>query len=151
MHATSSPPTRPTARGAARPAARRSSRGFSLLELMLVLVIIGVITAIAAVSLTGGGTRAKRLASYASMQVVKSAIDAYKLSHNVAPPTLAALQAGTTPYLDATKPLRDGWKQDFIYSPTSTKGMPFELFSKGEDMTFGTADDLSVWDKNQDN
>lgn len=143
MHATSVHPV--------RRAPCHAARGFSLLELMLVLVIIGIITAIAAVSLTGSGTRAKKLASYASMQVVKSAIDSYKLTNNVAPPTLAALQAGTAPYLDATKPIRDGWKQDFIYSPTSTKGMPFELFSKGEDLTFGTADDLSVWDKNQDN
>jgi hypothetical protein len=49
------------------------------------------------------------------------------------------------PYLEPTKKLEDGWKQAFLYSPTGTAGHPYDLFSKGADGVFPSADDLSIW------
>src|ERR1051326_179051 len=71
--------------------------GFSLLELMLVLAIIGVLTAVAAVSVFGQGEKAKKKATRASMAVIKNALDQYHLEKSVWPTTLSALQAGNTP------------------------------------------------------
>ena len=73
--------------------------GFSLLELMLVLAIIGVLTAVAAWSVFGQGERAKRRATRASMAVIKNALEQYHLDKSAWPSALLALQAGRTPYL----------------------------------------------------
>jgi general secretion pathway protein G len=119
--------------------------GFSLLELMLVLAIIGVLTAIAAVSLSGAGERAKRRATIASMSQVVNALQNYKLDHNLYPANLDALRVGTTAYLDQNKQIADGWKQPFLYAAPGTSGHEFDLYSKGGDLTFGTQDDLDWW------
>lgn len=125
----------------------RNRGGFSLLELMLVLAIIGVLTAIAAVSLSGTGERAKIKATIASMNTIVHALDSYKLDNNIYPPNLAALQAGKTAYLDATRQLKDAWKQDFLYGVPGANGHEFDLYSKGGNGTFenGNGDDLDWW------
>jgi len=125
----------------------RNRGSFSLLELMLVLAIIGVLTAIAAVSLSGTGERAKIKATIASMNQIVHALDSYKLDNNVYPPNLAALQAGKTAYLDANKQIRDGWKQDFLFGVPGANGREFDLYSKGGNGIFenGNGDDLDWW------
>jgi general secretion pathway protein G len=126
-------------------AARRG--GFSLLELMLVLAIIGVLTAVAAWSVFGQGERAKRKATRASMALIKSALDQYHLDKSVWPASLTALQAGAMPYLDKDKPLLDGWKQPFLYQAPGSNGHDFDLFSKGGNGQFenGGGDDVDFW------
>jgi type II secretion system protein G len=120
-------------------------RGFSLLELMLVLAIIGMMTAAAAWALSGRSTQAKIRVTWTSMNTIKSAIDAYNLNASVNPPSLAALQSGNMPYLEPSKPLKDGWKNDFFYSPTGTGGRPYDLMSRGPDGKLSTPDDISIW------
>jgi general secretion pathway protein G len=122
------------------------NKGFSLLELMLVIAIIGVLTAIAAWNLTGTGNRAKVKASYASMKVVRNAVRTYQLDHNAYPVSLDIMTQGANPYLSSDNKLVDGWNQSFIYAVPGSNGRDFDLFSKGQDTLFGTADDLSVWD-----
>lgn len=126
--------------------------GFSLLELMLVLAIIGVLTAVAAYSVFGSGERAKKKATRASMAVIKGALDSYHLDKSVWPASLAALQAGTTPYLDKDKPLLDAWKQPFLYQTPGSNGHEFDLFSKGGNGVFenGGGDDIDFWRQDQD-
>src|SRR5690606_27491429 len=123
---------------------RAARRGFSLLELMLVLAIIGVLTAVAAVSLSGSGERAKRKATIASMAQIANALKLYKLDHNVYPATLTALQAGSTAYLDADNSCQVGWKQDFWDAGSGVGGRDFDLYSRGSTGTFasGGGDDL---------
>lgn len=120
-----------------------ATRGFSLLELMLVLAIIGVLMAVAAVNIMGGGARAKKRATQASMETIKGQLKAYNLDTSAFPPTLATLV--TSKYLD-DKALKDGWSSDFYYSPSgTTKERPFVLTSPGEDKQLGTEDDIDAW------
>lgn len=130
----------------------RHARAFSLLELTLVLAIIGVLMAIAAVSIFGRGEAAKIQATWASMQTIKNAIDQYQLNNSALPGSLAALSVGKTPYLDASKKLIDGWGEAFIYAAPGQNGKPYDLFSKGGNRTFenGVGDDVSVWVKPQE-
>jgi general secretion pathway protein G len=126
--------------------------GFSLLELMLVLAIIGVLTAVAAWSVFGQGERAKKKATRATMAMIKSALDQYHLEKSMYPTALEALQSGNTPLLDKDKPLEDGWKQRFLYQAPGSNGHPFDLFSKGGNGVFdnGGGDDLDYWRPDQD-
>jgi general secretion pathway protein G len=126
--------------------------GFSLLELMLVLAIIGVLTAVAAYSVFGQGERAKRKATRASMDVIKHALDQYHLEKSAWPPSLGALTMGTTPYLDKDKPLVDGWKQPFLYQTPGSNGHDFDLISKGGNGVYegGNGDDVDFWKPDAD-
>ena len=128
--------------GGARP-------GFSLLEIMLVLAIIGVLMAVVAVNVVGAGDRAKKRASEASMAVIKSALQSYNLENNSYPPDLRTLV--TAKFLEDGK-LKDGWGRDFLYDPRGrSKEQPFILGSAGSDQQPGNEDDLSVWTTNQAN
>jgi general secretion pathway protein G len=117
---------------------------------MLVLAIIGVLTAIAAVSIGGSSKKAKIRATFASMEVIRHALDLYKLDKNVYPADLTALQAGSTPYLDKNKPLADGWQHPFLYQTPGSNGHDYDLYSMGDNGVFesGGGDDLDVWRPN---
>lgn len=121
------------------------AKGFSLLELMLVVAIIGVLMAAVAWNLVGAGERAKRRVTMANMDTIRSALRMYNLNNNMYPPHLEALRMGALPYLSEDKALQDGWGRDFVYQTPGASGRPFDLISLGSDAQFGTEDDLNVW------
>lgn len=123
----------------------RHSQGFSLLELMLVLVILAVLSAVVAYNVGGGAAKAKIQATRTSMETIKNALASYNLDYNSYPPALIALYQGARPILDPTKPLKDGWDRDYYYNPQPVETYPYTLISMGEDGQVGTADDISVW------
>lgn len=125
-----------------------AARGFSLLEITLVLVIIGLLMGVAAVNLLGGTERARKRTTEATMNTYKTQIQAYMVDHAGSPPaTLQALVDGK--YVDADNtgaPPRDAWKEPFWYNPApDDRGHPFQLRSGGKDKEVGTADDLDLW------
>ena len=123
---------------------RRRRGGFSLLELTLVVAIMGVLIAVVAFNVTGQGNKAKARATQVSMNVLKTAIQAYNLSYSMYPPDLNALV--TDKQIEAGKD-KDGWNRSFFYDPRGrSEEQPFLLSSPGPDGQQGTPDDLSVWD-----
>lgn len=125
---------------------RNSSRaGFSLMEMTLVLVIMGVLMAIALPYVLGQGEKAKRKATFASMDNVANALTNYNLDHSSYPTTLGALTATKPPYLDPRKPPKDGWTREFAYQVPGINEHPYELLSAGADGKFNSPDDLDVW------
>jgi general secretion pathway protein G len=121
----------------------RSARGFSLLELTLVLVIIGVLTGIAGFAIMARGNQAKVTATKATMNNIRTAIQSFQLEKNGLPPTILALQGN---YLASGVPIRDGWQREFLYSPSGdSPERPFILLSMGKDGVSGTEDDINIW------
>jgi len=120
--------------------------GFSLLELMLVVALIGVLMAVVAWNLMGASTSVKNKATYQSMNMIRNALRTYQIQNNGFPPSLLNLTSGPTPLLSTDFRLADGFGEPFLYQTPGTSGHEFDLFSKGPDRVFGTADDLSVWD-----
>ncbi len=121
-----------------------AARGFSLLELVLVMAIMGALMAVAAFSVLGQGERAKVKATQATLGTIKVAIQQYHLENSAYPPDLQTLV--TAKILEAGK-LSDGWKHPLVYDPAGlSPEQPFILFSRGADNQAQTADDISAWE-----
>lgn len=115
--------------------------GFSLLELMLVLVIIGILIGAVAVNILGTGNKAKIKITNQMLETIASQLKQYHLEFSGYPPTLETLV--TTKYLDASKSLRDAWDSPFVYEPRPHGTEQFTLLSTGEDKQVGTEDDVA--------
>jgi general secretion pathway protein G len=134
-----------TRRGLASHAARSARRGFSLLELMLVVAIIGILMGVLIVNLGGAGQKAQVGAAKAQLKQVKAMLETYFVEQGSYPTTEQGLMV-----LVQTKAIEntnDPWKRPFRYNAPSasdpTKG--FDLISVGPDGQPGTADDINVW------
>ncbi len=133
---------------------RYKQRGFTLIEVLVVLIILGLIAALVVPRITGRVDEAKVETTKIQLRAIKDALEQYKLDNGMYPTTQQGLKAlvekPTTPpvprrwrqYLD--KVPRDGWDREFIYiSPGVNR--PYELKSKGADGEEGTEDDIDVW------
>ena len=73
--------------------ARRSMRGFTLVEILIVVIILGILAAIVIPQFSNASTDARKSALMSQMQTIRSQIQLYKLQHNDILPDLAgALQ-----------------------------------------------------------
>jgi general secretion pathway protein G len=123
---------------------RTTRAGFSLLEIMLVVALIGVLMAVVAWNLMGASTAVRTKATYQSLNMIRNALRTYQIQNNSLPPSLTALTTGSTPLLSTDFKLVDAWGEPFLYQAPGN-GHEFDLFSKGPDKVFGTPDDLDVW------
>lgn len=135
---------KPFIRAASKASLRASARGFSLLELTLVLIILGVLMAVAAVNVFGQGERAKATATRATLATIKNAIVQYHLEQSAYPPDLQTLV--NAKILEAGK-LSDGWKRPLFYDPIGPSiEQPFYLYSRGSDGQSPSADDINAFE-----
>lgn len=118
-------------------------RGFTLLEMMLVLVIIGLLAGVAVWNLAGTGERARIATTQQSLRTLKGALTAYQLSTGSYPAQLVQLTTGSTPYIE--KVPNDGWKRPLVFSAPGSNNRGFNLYSLGMDGEAGTQDDIDVW------
>lgn len=119
--------------------------GFTLLEILLVLAILGVLATVTAVNLIGQGNRARVKAAGQQLITLKTSLTNYNLDTGGFPTTQEGLAALVPNYMD--KIPGDAWNTPFSYlSPTGDPNRPFELRSAGPDKQWNTPDDLNVWD-----
>ena len=130
------------------------NKGFTLIEVLVVIIILGLIAAIIVPRITGRVDEAKVETTKIQLRALKDALEQYKLDNGMYPtteqglkalvekPTIPPLPPRWKPYLD--KVPKDGWGRDFIYiSPGVNR--PYELRSAGPDGQEGTEDDIDVW------
>lgn len=122
----------------------RASGGFTLLELMLVLVILGVLATVAAIAVTGQADNARRSATVTSMQTIDRGLKSYYLQKGAYPTTQEGISILVPTFIE--KPPLDGWKRPFAYFHPGQGGRDYDLISVGKDGEYGTEDDIRSWE-----
>ncbi len=145
------------------PSLSRGAAGFTLIEMMVVVAILGLLITIVGVNLIGNVDKARRTKAMAQIKNFEAALDLYQLDNAVYPTTEQGLKAivekstiGETPccfreggYLRNTNqvPL-DPWNHDYVYLAPGTKG-PYDIVSYGADGRpggDGKNADITNWD-----
>lgn len=130
----------------------RSMRAFTLTEMLLVIVIIGVLAGALVVSLSGRSQEARLTRAQSDISAKLSlALDLFEQDCGRFPTTEEGLEALVTdpgingwkgPYLrGGLKP--DPWGTPYSYSHDSDDATQYEVSSAGPDLQFGTEDDVT--------
>ena len=130
-------------------ATSRRAHGFTLLELLVVLVIIGLLAAYVGPKYISQIGKSEQSTARAQIEAIAKALDAYRIDVGSYPTQGEGLQALNAspngnprwrgPYLQKAVPL-DPWGHAYQYS-VNPKGADFELLSLGKDGQFGGSDE----------
>ncbi|BCO20974.1 type II secretion system major pseudopilin GspG [Alteromonas sp. McT4-15] len=134
----------------------RRSSGFSLIEVMVVLLIIGIMAAMIAPNVIGSGEEAKRQKAAVDIQTLKGALQMYKLRNNRYPTTEQGLESLVSAptiepiprnypeggYIDRLP--EDPWGNPYALISPGELG-EIDIFSNGPDGEPGTDDDIGNW------
>ena len=113
---------------------RKAARGFSLVELLIVVAIIGLVAAIAIPNLLNSVDKAKQKRTMSDIRAIGSAVESYAIDQAGYPiaSDANALKASIDPYLINHIPLVDGWANPLQVDSTA---LAYTLYSQGKDGT----------------
>ena len=131
-----------------------NSQGFTLIEILLVVIIIGILVSLVAPRLAGRSEEARVQAAKSDISGgIALALDLYEVDNGSYPRSLDGLVAKSGdaanwkgPYLKKGIP-KDPWGNPYVYRmPGQQNTGSFDLFSGGPDKQVGTEDDISNWE-----
>ena len=125
------------------PAQRIRAHGFSLIEIIVVITIIGVIVGWAATNIFGKADQAQAKIAKSKIVALSGPLDIYKLDTGKYPTTQEGLKAllqapsgapnWNGPYVKNAEELKDPWRNDLNYRSPGTDNRPYEIVSLGAD------------------
>ena len=121
------------------------NKGFTLVEIMLVTVIIGVLAGSVVLVFSGNATEAKQRRTLADIKMYQTALDLYALDNNDQyPASLAQLATGKKTYIRTLN--KDPWGNPYVYEkPGKKHPQSYDVYSVGPDGHKGTEDDIAEW------
>ena len=114
----------------------RCQKGFSLLELMVVIVILGLLASVTTVAVMNALMRARIDTTRVALNELQGALDIYKLRHGRYPDTGQGLAVLLSEGI-VTKPPQDGWSRPLHYEHDNGK---YTVTSYGDDDAPGGAE-----------
>lgn len=144
-----------------RGTSRARQAGFSLIEIMVVIVIIGLLVGIVAPNVMGRADEARTKKVQADLKAIQTALKMYRIDNFVYPTTEQGLDALVTKpslapvprnwknggYLESLQ--TDPWGRPYLYlSPGDSR--EYDIYTLGADEAVGGVDtnaDISVWDQ----
>ncbi|MBI5554407.1 MAG: type II secretion system major pseudopilin GspG [Elusimicrobia bacterium] len=136
----------------------KNKRGFTLIEIMLVVVIISILVTVVLPRLTGRTEQARNSAARLQIETVGMGLDAFELDIGRYPTTSEGLKAllanpgnvkkWNGPYLKKDVPL-DPWGNAYVYNAPGKHNNDYDLYSFGLNGVEGGEDDLGNWTEKQ--
>jgi general secretion pathway protein G len=120
----------------------RSQRGFSLIELLVVIIILGLIAGLVGPRLFGRVGQSKQAAARAQIELFGAALDQYRLDIGAYPPAAVGLQAlvqnpnvanWNGPYLKKPAVPLDPWGRPYQYKCCPGERSDYDLWTLGAD------------------
>ncbi|MBU4342540.1 MAG: type II secretion system major pseudopilin GspG [Candidatus Omnitrophica bacterium] len=124
-----------------------NKKGFTLIELMLVVIIIGVLVSMVVPRLVGRSEEARVSAAKADIHAnISVALDLFELDNGKFPSALSELRTktGKGPYLKRAP--RDPWGNPYVYVSPGEQNPDYDLYSYGPDEAEGGGDDVTNWE-----
>lgn len=138
------------------------SRGFTLIELMAVIIILGILAGLIIPRIMGSPEQARRIKARLQIESLETALKLYKLDSGVYPSTDQGLQALVEPpsvgilprnwreggYLEKSRVPKDPWKNEFVYLSPGVHD-DYDLSSYGADVQEGGEGkdaDINSWE-----
>ena len=135
----------------------RDNRGFSLIEIMIVMIIIGLMVGLVGPKFIGQLGKAEQKTAKAQIEMLMTALDAYRLDVGSYPSQQEGLEALVAnpgvdgwagPYLKKNKIPDDPWKHPYLFQSPGEHG-DVDIYSLGADNKEGGEGkdaDVNSWD-----
>jgi len=135
---------------------RNKQQGFTLLEVMVVIVILGILASMVVPNLMGNKDKADQQKAVSDIVTLENALDMYKLDNSIYPTTDQGLEALTMQPTSSPEPRnyredgyvkrlpQDPWRNDYLLLSPGENGK-IDVFSTGPDGQAGTEDDIGNW------
>ena len=136
------------------------SAGFTLVELMAVVVLLGLLGGIVTVGVNSAIKKARTQAASTQIKALGQSATTFNLECGFFPSSLQDLVAEPStgrrcknwggPYLDETEIPDDPWGNPYNYMSPGQRSPNFDLWSNGPDGEEGTSDDIVSWATNEE-
>ncbi len=115
----------------------KKNTGFTMIELLIVIVILGLLASLVAPKFFNQLSDAERGVASAQMNAFETALDTYRLDMGSYPQSLEELRKSDKPrwdgpYLPKDIPL-DPWGNPYVYATPGEDGNPYKILSYGAD------------------
>nr|WP_227674647.1 type II secretion system major pseudopilin GspG [Psychrobacter jeotgali] len=120
-----------------------SQSGFTLIEIMVVIVILAILAGLVVPRVVGQSDKARVKTTETALATVSNTLDMYKIDNARYPTTAQGLDALSTPPADAKNYPEggyikggyptDGWENELQYVVPGSDNRPYDLFSLGAD------------------